>query len=137
MCFLLAYTINLTRMPCGATHRSTPLLVLRCVARRGGFKGRVFQRRLQLPQVYNKKTSLSRIANTFTQICLQFIFAVDNQISLIMPQWKVKLYNRYIVPTGRGFFFVVMYSINILSLRDQEKTNCKIILHCPAETEYL
>jgi putative transposase len=32
------------------------------------------------------------MANTFTQIYLQFIFAVENRISLIMPQWKDELY---------------------------------------------
>jgi hypothetical protein len=28
------------------------------------------------------------MANTFTQIYLQFVFAVENRISLIMPEWK-------------------------------------------------
>ena len=32
------------------------------------------------------------MANTFTQIYLQFIFAVENRISLIMPEWKDELY---------------------------------------------
>jgi putative transposase len=32
------------------------------------------------------------MANTFTQIYLQFVFAVENRISLIMPEWKDELY---------------------------------------------
>lgn len=32
------------------------------------------------------------MANTFTQIYLQFVFAVENRISLIMPEWKNELY---------------------------------------------
>ena len=32
------------------------------------------------------------MANTFTQIYLQFVFAVQNRISLIKPEWKEELY---------------------------------------------
>ena len=32
------------------------------------------------------------MANTYTQIYLQFIFAVQNRISLIRPEWKDELY---------------------------------------------
>lgn len=32
------------------------------------------------------------LANTFTQIYLQFIFAVENRISLLMPEWRDELY---------------------------------------------
>jgi REP element-mobilizing transposase RayT len=32
------------------------------------------------------------MANTFTQIYLQFVFAVQNRISLITPEWKNELY---------------------------------------------
>lgn len=32
------------------------------------------------------------MANTFTQIYLQLIFAVQNRISLIQPEWKDELY---------------------------------------------
>jgi REP element-mobilizing transposase RayT len=35
------------------------------------------------------------MANTFTQIYLQFVFAVQDRISLIHPQWKKEL-NKYI-----------------------------------------
>ncbi|HEX2955869.1 MAG TPA: IS200/IS605 family transposase [Chitinispirillaceae bacterium] len=32
------------------------------------------------------------MANTYTQIYLQFVFAVENRASLIMPEWKDELY---------------------------------------------
>ena len=32
------------------------------------------------------------MANTFTQIYIQFVFAVQNRISLIQPEWKDELY---------------------------------------------
>jgi putative transposase len=32
------------------------------------------------------------MANTYTQIYLHFVFAVQNRISLIQPQWKTELY---------------------------------------------
>jgi len=32
------------------------------------------------------------MANTFTQIYLHLVFAVQNRISLIKPEWKVELY---------------------------------------------
>ncbi|MFA8436057.1 MAG: IS200/IS605 family transposase [Marinifilaceae bacterium] len=32
------------------------------------------------------------MANTFTQIYLQFVFAVQNRLSLIQPDWKDELY---------------------------------------------
>ncbi|MBN2541903.1 IS200/IS605 family transposase [bacterium] len=32
------------------------------------------------------------MANTYTQIYLQFVFAVENRISLIQPAWKDELY---------------------------------------------
>lgn len=35
------------------------------------------------------------MANTFTQIYIQFVFAVQNRTSLIQPEWKNELY-RYI-----------------------------------------
>jgi REP element-mobilizing transposase RayT len=38
------------------------------------------------------KTQGKFMANTFTQIYLQFVFAVENRISLIMPEWKDELY---------------------------------------------
>ncbi len=34
----------------------------------------------------------TRMANTFTQIHLQIVFAVQNRISLIQPSWKDELY---------------------------------------------
>ena len=35
---------------------------------------------------------LSLMANTYTQIYLQFVFAVENRASLIQPEWKNELY---------------------------------------------
>ena len=32
------------------------------------------------------------MANTYTKIYLQFIFAVKNRVSLIQPEWKIELY---------------------------------------------
>ena len=32
------------------------------------------------------------MANTFTQIYIQFVFAVQNRVSLIQPEWKDELY---------------------------------------------
>lgn len=32
------------------------------------------------------------MANTYTQIYIQFVFAVQNRISLIQPEWKNELY---------------------------------------------
>ncbi len=32
------------------------------------------------------------MANTFTQIYIQFVFAVQNRTSLIQPEWKDELY---------------------------------------------
>ena len=32
------------------------------------------------------------MANTYTQIYLQFVFAVQNRVSLIQPEWKDELY---------------------------------------------
>jgi len=32
------------------------------------------------------------MANTFTQIYIQLVFAVQNRISLIQPAWEVELY---------------------------------------------
>ena len=32
------------------------------------------------------------MANTFTQIYIHFVFAVQNRISLITPEWKDELY---------------------------------------------
>lgn len=32
------------------------------------------------------------MANTFTQIYIHFVFAVQNRLSLIQPEWKDKLY---------------------------------------------
>lgn len=32
------------------------------------------------------------MANTFTQIYIQFVFAVQNRVSLIRPEWKDELY---------------------------------------------
>ena len=32
------------------------------------------------------------MANTYTQLYIQFVFAVQNRISLIQPAWKIELY---------------------------------------------
>ena len=36
------------------------------------------------------------MANTYTQIYIQFVFAVQNRVSLIQPTWKDELY-KYIM----------------------------------------
>jgi len=41
------------------------------------------------------------MANTFTKIYLQFVFAVQNRISLIQPEWKDELY-KYIAGVVRN-----------------------------------
>ena len=41
------------------------------------------------------------MADTYTQIYLQFVFAVENRLSLIRPPWKVELY-RYITGIVQG-----------------------------------
>ena len=35
---------------------------------------------------------MKKMANTYTQIYLQFVFAVQDRISLIRPEWKDELY---------------------------------------------
>jgi len=41
------------------------------------------------------------MANTYTRIYLQFVFAVQNRTSLIKPEWKIELY-KYITGIVRN-----------------------------------
>lgn len=36
--------------------------------------------------------NINNMANTYTKIYLQFVFAVENRMSLIQPTWKDELY---------------------------------------------
>ena len=41
------------------------------------------------------------MANTYTQLYVQFVFAVQNRISLIQPEWEEEL-NKYITGITRN-----------------------------------
>ena len=47
---------------------------------------------LPIPNSPVRDEILIRMANTYTQLYIQFVFAVQNRISLIQPAWQDDLY---------------------------------------------